>query len=418
MASVRPIQITTALAGATGVALLAYLGEPAMAALISAAAGLAVVWTGRPALLALAAPASEPLANKVVDAIVEPVLVVADGTVTHANAAARALLGNHILGEDARVALRHPDAAALLDADLADGVDVQPIVLAGLGGRERRWEMRVAALSTDQRVVQLVDRSAAHAAERMRVDFVANASHELRTPLASLLGYVETLRDPREPEPAMRRRFLGIMEDEARRMQRLIDDLISLSRIEAEEYRAPSATVDLAELASRICRERRDAQDGRGGDLVVERPDGPALAIGDDVQLSQLLHNLVGNAMKYGRPGTPVTIRVEAAGPSSWRLSVLDRGDGIAPEYLPRLTERFFRVDSARSRSLGGTGLGLAIAKHVVERHRGRLEIASTLGEGTRVSVLLPAAPDGDPLSQKGNPPGAQATQGGPGSSG
>ena len=125
---------------------------------------------------------------------------------------------------------------------------------------------------------------------------------------------------------------------------------------------------------------------------MVKLPDGPAEVAGDETQLSQLLHNLIGNAMKYGRPGTPVTVRIESVAPTSWRLTVEDEGEGVAPEHLPRLTERFFRVDSARSRSLGGTGLGLAIAKHIVERHRGRLEIASTPGEGTRVSATLPAA--------------------------
>ncbi|WP_375381236.1 ATP-binding protein [uncultured Sphingomonas sp.] len=359
------------------------------AALVSLVVGLVATWTSKRASapVAIAAAASEPLAGEVVDAIAEPVLVVADGTVTHANAAALTLLGDHILGEDARVALRNPGAAERLD-----DADPEPMILSGLGGRERRWEMRVAALSGNRRVVQLADRSAAHAAERMRVDFVANASHELRTPLASLLGYIETLRDPREPPVAVRQRFLGIMEDEARRMQRLIDDLISLSRIEAEQYRAPSDVVDLAALATLVCRERRDAHDGRGADLVIECPDGPAEVAGDGTQLSQLLHNLVGNAMKYGRLGTPVTVRVEGVGSASWRLTVADEGEGVAPEHLPRLTERFFRVDSARSRSLGGTGLGLAIAKHIVERHRGRLEIASTPGEGTRVSATLPAA--------------------------
>ncbi len=360
------------------------------AALVSLVAGLVALWSAtRSAIRVVTAPAAtgEPLAGEVVDAIAEPVLVVADGTVTHANAAALTLLGDHILGEDARVALRNPGAAERLDE-----ADPEPMILSGLGGRERRWEMRVAALSGNRRVVQLVDRSAAHAAERMRVDFVANASHELRTPLASLLGYLETLRDPREPPRDVRQRFLGIMEDEARRMQRLIDDLISLSRIEAEQYRAPSDVVDLAALATQVCLERRDAHDGRGGDLVVRRPDGPADVAGDGTQLLQLLHNLVGNAMKYGRPGTPVTVRIESVEPASWRLTVEDEGEGVAPEHLPRLTERFFRVDSARSRSLGGTGLGLAIVKHIVERHRGRLEIASTPGEGTRVSAVLPAA--------------------------
>ncbi len=338
-----------------------------------------------------AEPAAAPL-GQVLDAMAEPVLVVADGEVTDANAAARALLGQHIVGEDVRVAIRHPAAAEQLRADVPYGA---PVDLVGLGGRGGRWRMLIGPVPDGRRVVQLIDQTAAHAAERARVDFVANASHELRTPLAAILGYVETLREPGGTDPALQQRFLGIIDAEARRMERLVEDLISLSRIESTKYRAPDRVVDLAALIRTVADELRAG--ARGENLVLDLPDNPAPVLGDAAQLSQLLHNLLTNALKYGRAGTPVTVSLAPDAPGLWRLAVADQGDGVAPEHLPRLTERFFRVDAGRSRAGGGTGLGLAIVKHIVERHRGRLDIASTPGVGTTVTVLLPG------VSQNGN---------------
>jgi two-component system phosphate regulon sensor histidine kinase PhoR len=188
------------------------------------------------------------------------------------------------------------------------------------------------------------------------------------------------------------------MDNEARRMRRLIDDLISLSRIEAEKYRAPDDVVDLAALLAQVRDELSALAPARAADIALSVEDLPAVR-GDRVQLSQLLHNIIGNAMKYGRAGTPVTVSLDATDSAMVRLSVRDESEGIAPEHLPRLTERFYRVDSSRSRAAGGTGLGLAIVKHIVERHRGRLDIASTVGEGTSVTILLPTAPVSEPLS-------------------
>ena len=213
----------------------------------------------------------------------------------------------------------------------------------------------------------------------------------MRTPLASILGYIETLADEKAGADAdVRGRFLKIMFDEARRMQRLVEDLISLSRIEAEKYRLPDRAVDLTELIAEVRSELFDAADARSADIAADIDLGVPAVAGDRAQLSQVLHNLIGNAMKYGRPGTPVTVRLWSDAAGMVRISVADEGDGIAPEHIPRLTERFYRVDPGRSRAAGGTGLGLAIVKHIVERHRGRLDIASTLGKGTTFSVLLP----------------------------
>lgn len=370
------------------------------------AGGIALVGTAVAALIAAPptehatsdmfppAPAAESISDAI-EAIFEPVLHVADNRVIAANQAARTLLGEHILGEDVRVAIRHPAAAErLLSTEESSGT---PIQLVGLGARDQHWEMRVRSLPGGHRIVHLGDRTGSHAADRIRVDFVANASHELRTPLASILGFIETLEDAAD-DPETRTRFLGVMGNEARRMQRLIDDLMSLSRIEAEKYRAPDDSVDLPELIDEVQAELAALSPDRAGDIVIAA-DPVAPIRGDRVQLSQLLHNIVGNAMKYGRPGSPVSLSLRAAGESMVRLSVTDESEGIAPEHLPRLTERFYRVDSSRSRAAGGTGLGLAIVKHIVERHRGRLDIASTVGTGTTVTILLPIAPPPGSLS-------------------
>jgi two-component system, OmpR family, phosphate regulon sensor histidine kinase PhoR len=332
------------------------------------------------------AAAEGPGIAEVLDAIAEPVLLIADRRVIAANPPARTLLGQHILGEDVRVAIRHPAAAERL-MNPNDHDSSAPIHLVGLGTRDQRWEMRVTALGDGRHIVHLIDRTGSYASERIRVDFVANASHELRTPLASLLGYVETLEDGASEDPGIRKRFLKIMHDEARRMQRLIDDLISLSRIEAEKYRAADNPVAMDELIDEVCLELSGVP--RAADVVTEIAETQPVR-GDASQLSQLLHNVIGNAMKYGREGTPILVSLMPEGDSMVRLTVTDQGEGIAPEHLPRLTERFYRVDSGRSRTLGGTGLGLAIVKHIVERHRGRFDIASTVGKGSTVTVLLP----------------------------
>ena len=331
--------------------------------------------------------------EKVIAAIAEPVLLVVDGRVQIANLAARTLLGAHIVGEDVRLAIRHPAAAERLAAGGSDGATE----LVGLGGRDQRIQMEVATIGQGRRIVHLIDRTTSYAAERARVDFVANSSHELRTPLAAIIGFIETLGDEDAgADPDVRKRFLSVMMKESRRMQRLIDDLISLSRIEAEKYSLPETPVALQSVIEEVAGEIRDEGGKAHADLSLEiERDLPPVA-GDRGQLSQVLHNLVGNALKYGRPGTPVRITLKRDGAALVRLSVIDQGEGIKPEHLPRLTERFYRVDAGRSRTMGGTGLGLSIVKHIVERHRGRLDIASAHGVGTTVSVLLPtvAGPD------------------------
>ncbi|OYX39626.1 MULTISPECIES: cell wall metabolism sensor histidine kinase WalK [unclassified Sphingomonas] len=362
------------------------------AVLIAAGTGDAVTDVPLP-IAQIDDPRSSPVnIDEMIEAIVEPILIVAEGRVAHANLPARSLLGGHIIGEDVRLAIRHPAAAERLTNMRAPAYG--PINLVGLGTLDQRWEMRVTTMSDGRRVVHLIDQTGSYAAERMRVDFVANASHELRTPLASILGFVETLGDDKAGGDAqVRARFLKVMFDEARRMQRLVEDLISLSRIEAEKYRVPATEVDLRQLMEEVHAELADTHDNRGDDLVTDIEADVPHVVGDRAQLSQVLHNLIGNAMKYGKSGTPVVTRLWKDQTGMVRISVTDEGEGIAPEHLPRLTERFYRVDAGRSRSLGGTGLGLAIVKHIIERHRGRLDITSVVGKGTTASILLPASP-------------------------
>ncbi|WP_294201283.1 ATP-binding protein, partial [uncultured Sphingomonas sp.] len=228
-----------------------------------------------------------------------------------------------------------------------------------------------------------------------------NASHELRTPLASILGFIETLSDEAGEDAEIRARFLKVMFDEARRMQRLVEDLISLSRIEADKYRQPAQPVDMSDLVQHVWDEFLDSGSPRADDIHCEWPEDLPPVAGDRAQLSQMLHNLIGNAMKYGRADTPVRVTLARDG-AMLKLAVADRGEGIAASHIPRLTERFYRVDSGRSRSIGGTGLGLAIVKHIVERHRGKLEIASEVGVGTTFTVRLPALKNADRAVSEG----------------
>lgn len=375
-------------------AIVAAISRDAQVALVTFAGVLALVVIvavgGEERVREAPEPAPQPaLPADTLEGVLDPMLLVREGRVVLANAAAQRLLGTHIAGEDVRVAIRHPAAMELLVDDIGEAP--RPVDLVGLGALDQRWRMQVADIGDGLRLVHLVDQTGQYAAERMRVDFVANASHELRTPLASILGYVETLAEAAGEDAAIRQRFLGIVFDEARRMERLVEDLMSLSRIEAEKFRLPAEAIDLAALATEACDTMRTTGGVRGEDLVLDAPSGLPEVTGDRAQLSQLLFNLVGNAMKYGRVGTPVEVTLSREGDNVC-LIVADRGEGIAPEHLPRLTERFYRVDPARSRGLGGTGLGLAIVKHIVERHRGRLDIASVVGEGTRVTVALPRA--------------------------
>jgi two-component system phosphate regulon sensor histidine kinase PhoR len=224
----------------------------------------------------------------------------------------------------------------------------------------------------------------------MRVDVIANASHELRTPLASLLGFVETLQGPARDDAKARERFLPIMREQAGRMARLIDDLLSLSRAELRAHQQPTALIDMGAIIREILDSLGLSARERGVALAMQLPDEPMMIRGDRDDLLRLVENLVENGIRYGRDGKAVTISLVRGPGGEVILSVRDHGPGIAAEHIPRLTERFYRADVSHSREIGGTGLGLAIVKHLVMRHRARLEIESRLGEGADFKVLFP----------------------------
>ncbi len=326
------------------------------------------------------------LAAAILDAIEEPALIVRDQRTLAANRAARGLLGEAIIGRDLRFAIRHPLALDLIAAEREAETD-----LVGIGSADRPWHLTTRPLADHATLVRLSDRSALQAAERMRTDFVANASHELRTPLATIIGYAETLGEDGALDDALRSRFGETIGSEARRMLRIVEDLMSLSRIEADRFNIPEERIDLAEVA-RLAIEHAAPLLERSGCAIDSnlQPDVPAVR-GDFGQLLQLTDNLIANALRYGCTARACRIEVEVrvAGPRAV-LIVRDHGDGIGADHIPRLTERFYRVDAARSRDSGGTGLGLAIVKHIVERHRGTITIRSAPGQGTEVSVALP----------------------------
>ncbi|WP_246739588.1 phosphate regulon sensor histidine kinase PhoR [Martelella sp. HB161492] len=231
------------------------------------------------------------------------------------------------------------------------------------------------------------DISEARRIDRMRSDFVANASHELRTPLASLRGYIETLQGPAKGDAKAQERFLPIMLDQATRMSRLVDDLLSLSRLEVRAHLPPDKVVELGPLLEHV----RDALLPLARDLEVEvvldLPDEPVSVNGDHDELVEVFENLVENGCKYGAEGGRVDVVLRAIKPRGAEVSVIDHGPGIPAEHVPRLTERFYRVSVADSRSKKGTGLGLAIVKHILTRHRARLVVRSEVGKGTEFTV-------------------------------
>ncbi|SFG28528.1 ATP-binding protein [Methylobacterium gossipiicola] len=331
--------------------------------------------------------------------IPDPVILVdRRAVVIETNPAARALLPALKLRHPLSFALRAPDVLDGIEEVLRTGAPLKTLYTTRVP-TERAFEVQLGALPMPDGQTNVVlflrDLTSARRLEAMRVDFVANASHELRTPLASLLGFIETLQGPARNDALARERFLVIMKTQAHRMARLVDDLLSLSRIELREHVAPTKAVDLARIARQMVETQGPLARERGVELTLET-DGPHPVPGERDELLRVVENLVENAVKYGGSGGRVVVSVaRVAEPVPRRaeviLAVRDQGPGIAPEHIPRLTERFYRVDVASSRDQGGTGLGLAIVKHIVNRHRGRLVIESTIGAGTTVRAFLPA---------------------------
>jgi two-component system phosphate regulon sensor histidine kinase PhoR len=335
-------------------------------------------------------------AQAIVDGLPDPLLGI-DGNrrVVRFNRAARTLLGPIDAGRDLAGTLRQPNLLEAVDTALTGLPVEEPAEITVAGPPERIFAAHVATLPRptadgSQVLVVLHDMTALRRAERMRADFVANASHELRTPLASLVGFVETLRGPARDDVEARERFLAIMAEQTGRMRRLVEDLLSLSRIEQREHEPPTGQVEVGPVLRGLVAMLDMKAQPRNVTLEVDIADDLPAVTGDRDELAMAFQNLIDNAIKYTRAGTTVTVEATQAD-GGIRLAVRDQGEGIAPEHLPRLTERFYRVDTARSRQMGGTGLGLAIVKHIVNRHRGRLTVGSTPGIGSTFTVWLPA---------------------------
>ncbi|WP_298835861.1 ATP-binding protein [uncultured Roseobacter sp.] len=336
------------------------------------------------------------------DAIPMPALAIdSSQRISAANAAARRLINDGVEGRNYVTMLRQPALIDAIEGTLRDDQPRTATWLSGDGARDITFEVTVRVISA-MKITLICFRDITHLqqAGQMRRDFVANVSHELRTPLTALMGFIETLRGPARNDEAARDRFLDIMEGEAGRMNRLVGDLLSLSRVEDEERVRPKDSLVLNDLLSSVLRTLTPLADEAGVKLTSEMPDPPVELIGDPDQLMQVFTNLIENAIKYGGTGGLVALQVAAPerDPSlramGVRIDVIDRGPGIDAKHLPRLTERFYRADNHRSRALGGTGLGLAIVKHIINRHRGRLRVESELGQGACFTVILPLAPD------------------------
>ena len=370
-----------------------------------------------------------PAFDEMVESLPDPVLVVsaqnaedpADRRLVFANAAARDLLRIQTEGGPLVAAIRHPRVLEAVDEALFGGLSGEASWEAG-GAQDRFWRVltRPLAMGADGTRVALVvlrDETDSRRNERMRADFLANASHELRTPLASLTGFIETLRGHARDDAVARERFLGVMAAQAARMARLIDDLMSLSRIELNEHIAPEGRLDVVLAVLDVTDALAPLAGERGVRLSSRLADrGVANIIGDRDQILQVAQNLIDNAVKYSQPDGVVDVEVSAGWTADMalapirtgaaRLSLLspdlvggerfvvlrvtDHGRGIAREHLPRLSERFYRVEGQKSGERLGTGLGLAIVKHIINRHRGGLAIESVEGQGTTFTAYLP----------------------------
>lgn len=319
-----------------------------------------------------------------------------------ANSEALTLLGQQITGRHFATILRQPLVIEAIEKGLRDRAPQTARHLANDGAQDITYEVNcryvngIGAVQGGAVLVCFQDVTHLEEAGQMRRDFVANVSHELRTPLTALMGFIETLRGAARDDPAARDRFLAIMEGEASRMNRLVGDLLSLNRVESEERVRPKERINLTEKLNGTLQSLRPLAEDAHVALSLQAPEAPVMVTGDADQLRQVFTNLIENAIKYGGSGGKVDVILSEAardpavrGPAA-RVQVIDKGPGIDPVHLPRLTERFYRADNHRSRELGGTGLGLAIVKHIVNRHRGRLRVESELGQGSVFTVILP----------------------------
>jgi two-component system phosphate regulon sensor histidine kinase PhoR len=399
--------------GAACVFAVAYSGESALTVAIAAAALLLVAgfyFSRRSAIdvpkssgvmAEITSPSLPGGVRDVLEGLADPIIVLnATGHVLFANRASEILLGAGAERKHFSAVLRTPSVLEAVDR-VAAGGETETVAFSFLVPVERHYEAFVARVGSKGApdaglvLVQLHDLTAMRRAEQMRADFVANASHELRTPLAAVSGFIDTLRGHAKDDAGARTKFLDIMSVETSRMRRLIEDLLSLTRIELNEHNPPAGETDLASIVRDAAAALAPLAQADGVTIDVA-PHQPLPVVGDRDELIQVFQNLIHNAIKYGRSNGRVTVTLgRAAGPRADGMafaSIRDEGEGLPPDAIPRLTERFYRVDVKRSRERGGTGLGLAIVKHILNRHQGRLQIESTLGAGSTFTVYLPAA--------------------------
>lgn len=336
---------------------------------------------------------SEPNFSDLLEALPLAAFVVDNSMrMTRANSVARLLFGNLPSGTMLFLKFRAPELRSAVAATAVDGKQ-RYVEYHEKVPMERWFRVDVSLLKEEEGVSACLllfrDTSESRNIERMRTDFVANASHELRTPLASLSGFIETLKGPAKDDPVARDRFLGIMQEQAARMSRLIDDLLSLSRLEMRPFAEMTSEIDLGGVA----REVIDALGPTASENSVQLnlvTTGSALVSGIRDELIQVVENLVENAIKYGKSGRRVDVTVKSGKiADDVILSVTDYGPGIDPAHVPRLTERFYRADSGNQPVTKGTGLGLAIVKHILSRHQSQLSIQSVPGEGATFSAIF-----------------------------
>jgi two-component system phosphate regulon sensor histidine kinase PhoR len=391
---------------AAAVGLLTLGGAITVAAclVVVAAVAAAIAFVPRTPIEAVAAIAAPPTpvisldggVRLFADSLPDPCFILdRRGVVRYANERAAAMFSIRV-GEALTFRLRVPDLVAAFDR-VAKGGPPELVEFSERVPTERWFAAWFAPLGASGLITLLVDdMSERKNADRVRVDFVANASHELRTPLASLAGFVETLQGPARDDPAARERFLGIMREQAERMSRLVNDLLSLSRIEMKAHVRPSDRVDLVTVVRHVVDSLEPLARDLGVVVETETPPQPVEIIGDRDELTQVFENLIENAAKYGQSGKRVVVAITAGeGTTGSQVSIRDFGPGIPEEHIPRLTERFYRVDVEDSRRHRGTGLGLAIVKHILARHQGRLSVVSRLGEGATFTVTFPQAAPG-----------------------
>lgn len=340
------------------------------------------------------------LVGELAGAMPFPVIVVGrDERILAINSQAEAMFGAGTIGRHYITVMRQPMVLDAIESVLRLSEPAQAQYSVSEGGHDLHYAVHARPVVSDDFAcvtVAFEDRTEVEDAGLMRRDFVANVSHELRTPLTAVLGFIETLQGPAANDAGARMRFLDIMGKEARRMNRIVGDLLSLSRVEANRRVRPTDDVDVSAILRSVVLSLSPFAQKQNVTLVLEGAEGSDRVMGDQDQLTQVFTNLVENAIKYGGAGREVSICVAAhtqeptmRGPAL-RVDVADQGEGIAQEHIPRLTQRFYRVDSHRSREMGGTGLGLAIVKHIINRHRGRLRIESYAGKGSCFSVILP----------------------------